>query len=155
MLRRECSVLYNRTVRQNIEQLRGADEKKLKQMASVLSAKRAAWFAESCRSYSAEKEDALDAGYRVFLAKLGIGKDQAPIVSRDRSRLVLHSTNFCPTLEACRILGLDTRFVCRHLTERPTTELLRQVNSKLRFARNYEKLRPYSDFCEEMILLED
>jgi len=25
----------------------------------------------------------------------------------------------------CKILNLDTRFVCRHLTEKPTTELLR------------------------------
>lgn len=150
-----CSVLYNRAVRQSIDQLRSADEKKLKQLARDLSAKRAAWFAENCRYFCTEEEDALDAGYRVFLTKLGINKDQAPIISRDHRHLVLHSTNFCPTLEACRILGLDTRFVCRLLTEKPTTELLRRVNPKLRFTRSYEKLRPYSDFCEEMILLED
>jgi len=155
VLRKQCSVLYDRAVRQNIDQLRGADEKRLELLACDLSAKRVAWFAENCRSFSDEKKDALDAGYRVFLAKLGIRKDQAPVVSRDRNRLVLHSTNYCPTLEACRILDLDTRFVCRYLTEKPTTELLRQVNPKLRFTRNYEKLRPYSDFCEEMILLEE
>jgi len=41
------------------------------------------------------------------------------------------------------------------LTEKTTTELLRRVNPKLRFTSNYEKLRPYSDFCEEMILMEE
>jgi len=71
------------------------------------------------------------------------------------NRIIIHSKNFCPTLEACRILNMDTRFVCRHLTENPTTELIRQLHPRLRFCRNYEKLRPHSAYCEEMIVLED
>jgi hypothetical protein len=53
----------------------------------------------------------------------------------------------------CKILNLDTRFVCRHLTEKPTTGLLRQIHPELRFTRNYKKLRPHPPYCEEMIIL--
>jgi len=150
-----CSVLYNRAVRQSIDLLRDADENKLKNLARALAEKRLAWFSEYSRSFESKREDALEAGYQVFLKKLGISQDQAPIVSRDEKHIILHSSNFCPTLEACKILALDTRFVCRHLTEKPSTEMLRKVNPKLRFTRNYEKLRPYASYCEEMIILEE
>ena len=75
-------------------------------------------------------------------------------ISRDKKKIVLHSRNFCPTLEACKVLKLDTRSVCRHLSEKPTTDLLRQLHPKLRFTRNYEKLRPHTPYCEEMIILD-
>lgn len=120
-----------------------------------LTRKRLEWIAENCRSLAGKGEDALEVGYQVFLKKLEITADQAPLVRRDEKCMVLHSKNFCATLEACKILALDTRFVCRHLTEQPTTELLRQVHPKLRFTRNYDKLRPRSNYCEEMIIFDD
>lgn len=153
ILRDECAVLYNRAVRDSIDQLRDADEKKLKILASDLSEKRLEWFSKNCSSLAGSDEDVLDTGYQVFLKKLGITENQAPIVSRDERSIVLHSKNFCPTLEACKILDLDTRFVCRHLTEKPTTDLLRKVHPKLRFSRNFDRLRPYTTYCEEMIFL--
>ena len=155
ILSNECAVLYNRAVRASIDQLRDADEKKLKLLADDLSEKRLAWFSKNCTSVAGSEQDVLEAGYQVFLKKLGITEKQAPVVKRDENRIVLHSKNFCPTLEACKILRLDTRFVCRHLTEIPTTEMLRQVNPKLRFKRNYNNLRPYKDYCEEMIILDE
>jgi tRNA(adenine34) deaminase len=155
VLQDACSVLYNREVRQSIDQLRGADENKLKILARDLSRRRLEWFSEYGRSFESREEDALEAGYQVFLKKLGISQDHAPIVSRDEKHIILHSSNFCPTLEACKILDFDTHFICRHLTEKPTTDLLRQVHPKLRFKRNYNKLRPHSSYCEEMIILEE
>jgi tRNA(Arg) A34 adenosine deaminase TadA len=155
ILNNDCAVLYNRAVRDSIDQLRDADEKMLMSLAGDLSKKRLAWFFENCHSFSRKRADALDTGYQVFLKKLGITADQAPIVSRDARRMVLHSKNFCPTLEACKILGLDTRFICRHLTEKPTTDLLRKVHPKLRFSRNYDRLRPRSNSCEEMIIFDE
>ena len=35
--------------------------------------------------------------------------------------------------------------------EGATDQLVRQIDPKLRFSRNYEKIRPYSPFCEERI----
>jgi hypothetical protein len=63
--------------------------------------------------------------------------------------------NFCPTLEACRILELDTRNVCKKLNENSTGLLIRQLDNRLEFSRNYKKLRPYSEYCEEMIRIRD
>lgn len=68
----------------------------------------------------------------------------------DEARVSLREGN-C----ACKILNLDTRFVCRHLTENPTTELLRQIHPELRFTRNYKKLRPHTPYFEEMIILDE
>jgi len=154
LLHDQCSVLYNKVVRDGIDQLRDADKQKLEALAEDLSKKRSRWYAGHGHSLVTDGEDILKAAYRVFLQKLGISEDQAPIVRCDETYLILHSNNFCPTLEACKLLGLETRFVCKHLTEKPTTDLIRQIHPKLRFMRNYERLRPHSDYCEEMIILE-
>jgi hypothetical protein len=134
--------------------LRDADQSKLEALARELSSKRLQWFSGNRGSFENSSEDVLEFAYQVFLKKLGIAAAETPVVHRDDVSLVLHSSNFCPTLEACSILGLDTRFVCRHLTEKPTTDLLRQIHPRLRFARNYERLRPHADCCEEMIILD-
>ena len=155
VLQSECSPLYNRAVRNQVDRLRNADQGQLEAMARELSTKRLQWFAEQRLSCKSDGGDVIADAYDVFLKKLGIPPAEAPVVRRDDASLFLHSTNFCPPLEACRILDIDTRFVCRYLTEKPTTDLLRQIHPKLRFARNYEKLRPHAAYCEEMILLDD
>jgi tRNA(Arg) A34 adenosine deaminase TadA len=155
ILKAECSVLYDNAVRDNIELLRDADQNKLEKLAEELSEKRLKWFSVNHTAFETDCDNLIDTAYQLFLYKLDIGAEDAPIVGRDASSLVLHSTNFCPTLEACNILDIDTRFVCRHLTEKPTTDLLRQIHPKLRFTRNYERLRPYTPYCEEMIILDE
>ncbi len=46
-------------------------------------------------------------------------------------------------LEGCRRLGLDTRVVCRAATERSVETLIRRLDGRLRFGRNYEAgMRP-------------
>jgi tRNA(adenine34) deaminase len=149
-----CSVLYDQRVRQSIDLLRDADEKKLKALARKLSQKRLKWYADNFSSLSMEGIDVIDMAYHVFLRKLDITEEQAPVVRRDEKHLVLHSRNFCPTLEACTILKCDPRFVCRHLTEQPTTDLLRQIHPSLCFSRNYDRLRPHCEYCEETIIFE-
>lgn len=155
VLHARCAILYNREVRDQIDALRAADETTLRKMADTLTRKRLAWFNSQRHTMPSQDCDPLDAAYRLLLRKLGITPDESPILERGPKRLVLASRNFCPTLEACRILGLNTRFVCKHLTERPTNELLRQVHPGLRFTRNYETLRPFGEYCEETIYLDD
>lgn len=158
VLHDQCAVLYNREVRKEVAALRGADAADLKRLAREKAARRVRWFRESYTPAAspAVSPDAspLDAAYALFLARLGIGPEEAPVVERGARRLVIHSRNFCPTLEACGILGLDTCEVCQQLTEEPTTELLRQLHPGLSFRRNYGRLRPHAPYCEEMIVLE-
>jgi len=149
-----CTILYNRAVRNEVALLRNADCAALKKLADEKCHKRRQWFRESYAGNAVRTGSILDDAYRLFLTRLGISGEEAPIVMRSAQGIVIHSRNFCPTLEACKILDMDTRFVCRHYTEEPTTELVRQLHPSLRFSRNYEKLRPYEDFCEEMLTIE-
>ena len=151
--KRECGLLYNRQIRENIKQLRGADSDTFKMLSENLKAKRLSWF--NSQQIQRDNNDPLDSAYNLFLEKLGISSEDAPIVKRQENKLIIHSKNFCPTLEACRILNLDTRQVCKKLNEEPTQALLQQLEPRLRFTRNYDSLRPYKAYCEEMILLVD
>lgn len=86
--------------------------------------------------------------------KLGLSEKDAPIIEKSQKRIVFHSINPCPALQACTILGLDTREVCREHTEKATEELIKEINPNLRFTRNYENVRPHTAYCEEIISLE-
>ena len=155
ILHAECSVLYHESVRRAIAQLRTADEAQLQRLSEDLQERRLAWFREHRQELNPPGADPLESAYRVFLEKLGLTPDDAPIIRREATRLVIHSRNFCPTLEACQILGLDTRHICARLTEEPTDALLKQIDPRLSFTRNYDGIRPHTDYCEEIIQLEE
>lgn len=151
ILKNECSVLYQKTVRKEIEHLKNADDRILSELNQDSICRRIKWFEENESSFDFITEDPVDSGYRLLLARFGITQVEAPIIKKSEKEIVFHSMNFCPTLEACKILGLDTRYVCRRLNEISTDTLLKQLDSRLKFSRNYEKLRPYEEYCEEMI----
>ena len=153
VLGEECSVLYNRDVRSELAKLRGASDEQLRACDTALAAKRTRWYHAHYSPLRAG--DPLDRAYHVLLRKLGITEEQAPMVRRDATTLVFHSRNFCPTLEACMILGLDSRKVCKSYNERSTDELVRQVDPRLSFSRNYERMRPSCGYCEESITYTD
>jgi hypothetical protein len=89
-----------------------------------------------------------------LLDYMGLDSREAPVVYEDDRTIIWRSTNFCPTLEACRRLGLDTRIVCRAATEAAVQALISRLGPRLRFSRNYATgLRPYADYCEEQITL--
>ena len=152
-MRAECALLYNRKVRDCVAQLRDADDQQIDLLAQRLSEKRLAWFNALQQSRAHPDASPLECAYQVFLAKLSIAAKEAPIVERGTKQIVIHSRNFCPTLEACKILQLDTRHVCARLTEAPMDKLLKQVDPRLSFSRNYTSIRPYSAHCEETITL--
>ncbi len=118
--------------------------------------KRLAWLKASQREVIVGS-DALMGGYQCFYeGYLGLSvPEDGEIVERTEKRMVMLWWNPCPTLEACKILGLDTREVCKKAYHRPVQEFLKVVNPKLRFDRNYEAIRPYAAWCEESIMLED
>ena len=124
-------------------------------MAARLSKKRIEWFREHQCELERLEGSLLDRAYELFLRSLSIQAEEAPIVSRNSRRLVIHSRNFCPTLEACVILDLDARTVCARATEQPMDVLLKQLDPRLSFSRNYEAIRPHAEYCEEFISITD
>lgn len=141
-------------IERELERLRGADDEALQALNEDSTRRRVAWITEHRAELSLPADDPLEAGYRLLLLRFGIVPEEAPVVSRSECAITFHSQNFCPTLEACILLGLDTRHVCRCINEESTNALLRQLDPRLRFSRNYEKLRPYAPYCEETISLE-
>jgi hypothetical protein len=117
-----------------------------------LTEKRNIWFEKNKKSLKLQGRD-VEKAYRLILKKIGINPNEALIVEKTKKRIVFHSTNFCPTLEACKILGLDTKKICKRVFEKPTDYLVKKINSNLKFSRNYQKIRPYTNYCEESIEL--
>ena len=141
-------------IQKDMEHLFGADDAALAALNADSVSRRVVWFRENKDRLSFLSEDLLDSAYRLLLTRFGISPEEAPIVSKTESQITFHSQNFCPTLEACKRLGLDTRHICRCINENSTNQLIRQIDPRLTFSRNYEKLRPYSPYCEETITLE-
>ncbi len=142
-------------IQREIERLQNTDEAALDALNEDSVLRRTAWFSDNCASFDFLSGDPLEAGYSLLLARFSISPAEAPIVVRTEQKIAFHSQNFCPTLEACRRLGLDTRLVCKRLNEQATDALVKLVHPRLTFSRNYECLRPYAPYCEEMITLED
>ncbi|MFB0920657.1 MAG: nucleoside deaminase [Oscillospiraceae bacterium] len=149
ILNEECSILYREDVRREIEHLRNVNDQILNELSEDSICRRTKWFHENVFDFISE--DLLISGYLLLLNRFGITPEDAPVTERTDKKIVFHSMNFCPTLEACKILRLDTRHICKKLNELSTDTLLKQLDSRLSFSRNYAKLRPYSEYCEEMI----
>lgn len=152
VLKSECSFLYNKLVRSEIKRLRNVTDDELFIFNEDSINRRLIWFAENRDHFDFINEDSLQSAYQLLLCRFGIDETEAPVIERDGTRIMFHSMNFCPTLEACKILALDTRFICKRYNENATDRLIKQVNPNLRFERNYQKLRPYFEYCEEMII---
>lgn len=118
---------------------------------SSLCEKRLNWLETHINSVS--ENSGVKKAYLLLMKKMGISLDEVPIIHEDNNRIVWKSYNWCPVLEACKGLGLDTREICRKGWEDSVNNFVRRIDPKLRFSRNYKKLRPYCECCEETIEL--
>ncbi len=153
VMHEQCSMLYRKDVRAEVDKLRAATPVDLERLRKGLTTRRLCWYEENKGGLKIDQSNPAAAGYELLLEKLGIDFDEAPVVQKTENQVIFHSKNFCPTLEACRLLDLDTRQVCRLLTEEPADALVKQLNGNLAFSRNYAKIRPYSEYCEEIVTL--
>jgi hypothetical protein len=129
----------------------GMDEA-LAYLERCVTEKRLAWLKNNFDEVEKRNGSVVD-GYKWFYEKyLGVSvpKD-GEIVERSENRIVMRWWNPCPTLEACKKFGLDTREICKKAYQNPVQEFLQHINSNLRFERNYEHIRPHSAYCEEII----
>ena len=124
------------------------------ELEEELLEKRLKWFDANKDTLESELHGTdVEKAYQLMLRKLGIDESELPIATKTTDRIVLHSQNFCPVIGACDFLGLDTREVCKEIFERPMEVLMQRINPRLKFTRNYDKIRPRSPYCEEVITL--
>lgn len=142
-------------VEKETELLREAGDEDLRALNEHSARKRLAWYKREKAGLGLPQNDPLQAAYELLVVRFGVQTREMPVREKTETRILFHSMNFCPTLEACRLLGRETCQVCRLLNEEATDRLVKQVDGRLRFGRNYEKLRPVTAYCEEMILFED
>jgi len=87
----------------------------------------------------------------LLIKKMEIDPSEVPVVYEDREKITWRSYNWCPVLEACKELGLDTKEVCKKGWEDSVDKFVKRIDPRLQFSRKYEILRPYGNFCEETI----
>jgi hypothetical protein len=131
-------------------------ERALAYLEGCVVEKRLAWLDANLERLGRTGDPVLD-GYRLFFEiYLGLSTpEDGEIVERTERRIVTRWWNRCSTLDACQALGLDTRQICKKAYHRPVQAFLTRLHPRLRFERNYEALRPYTPYCEEIITLEE
>ncbi|MCS7128617.1 MAG: hypothetical protein N3E36_04310 [Sulfolobales archaeon] len=97
-----------------------------------------------------DMNDVLKLFYYDFLK---LEKEYVEVVKLLDKELVTISRNPCPILKLTLMLGLDTRYTCKLISERVCRFVLKRMDPRLVFERNYEYIRPYKDGCLERIQL--
>jgi len=93
-------------------------------------------------------DEVLDVFYLDFLR---IKEGDVEVVRISRYEVVTKCRNPCPILTLAMKLRLDTKYVCREVSEPVCRYVLRRLNPNLVFERDYSNIRPYSDGCVERI----
>lgn len=86
-----------------------------------------------------------------YLDFLRLHERDVEVVRLDDDVLVTRCKNPCPILNMSLSLKVDTKISCRMVSEPVCKYVLRKLNSRLVFERNYGYIRPYSESCEETI----
>ena len=116
-----------------------------------LTNKRLNWLEQYINSV--DEASIVKKAFLLLMKKLEVDLSEVPIIYEDDNRITFRSYNWCPVLEACKDLDLDTREICRKGWEDSVNAFVKKIHPKLRFSRDYNKLRPHGDFCEETIEL--
>jgi len=76
--------------------------------------KRLKWIKQNRHKLKIIKGSDVEKAYKLFyLEYLNVKEKEIEIVEKSEKRIVLRSYNFCPVLEACKKLNLDTRIICK------------------------------------------
>jgi hypothetical protein len=127
------------------------EEKAWKLLEKVIIQKRDKWFNKNKGKLNFEG-CLIDQAYNIFYLKyFNLNPEDVEIIEKTENKLITRWRIYCPVLEACKILGLDTRKVCKEAYHKPVQAFLNKISPNLKFSRNYEKIRPYNDYCEEII----
>lgn len=139
---------YSLKVERHVEKLKNTSYSIIERQ---VTRKRLDWFEGGQLDFSSSPSPK-EAYELFFIDYMGLSREDVPVISETPSKITWQSFNKCPTLDACRRLDLDTRQVCRAIYEKSTQAFISQLDPRLRFHRDYAKIRPHSDYCQEMIV---
>jgi hypothetical protein len=98
------------------------------------------------------KVDSMKDVFKLFYIDfLRIDKKYIEIVKINENELVTRCKNPCPILKLSLFFNLNTRYVCKIISEPVCKYVLHKMNPRLVFKRNYNHIRPYKESCEERI----
>jgi len=144
-----------KAVNEKIKQLNLVVKKELaiNESASFISERRLNWFKENkgiLKKYHNLPPE--EKAYRIiFFDHMKINPRYSKMIRVNKNKIKIESSNFCPYLEACKELKLDVKMICKKIGEPSINKLCEMINRRLKFSRNYKKLRPFHTFCEEYI----
>ncbi len=139
-------------LKETIEKISDAEESgNYRDIKKSLKDKRIKWFENNKDLLEDIEGNDLRKTFEFILINyIGIDRKEIPIIYQDKHKIVWHSYNWCPVLEACKSLDLDTAKVCKNGWEESIGKMAKMINPKISFSRNYTKIRPNSNYCEEM-----
>ena len=113
-------------------------------------AKRTQWMKDNMKLLADMSGSDVRKAYEMILIKyIGIDPEEVPVVSESDTKIIWRSYNWCPVLEACKRINVDTRKACKEGWEESVDKMAKIINPKLYFFRNYNNLRPHGEYCEE------
>jgi len=106
-----------KAIEEKLEQLKKVKDGTLtpQELADLITQRRVLWFEENKNAVLSKYHGLPDEekAYRIiFFDHMKINPEYSKMARLDKGKIRAESYNFCPYLEACRKLGLDTRFVC-------------------------------------------
>lgn len=146
--------VYTKELRKAIERSKEIGlENALEEWGKRIKKRRLEWFKENKKNFKLKGTEVRKGFQLVLFEYMGIKPEEVPIIEETEKKITWRAYDFCPYLEAAKNLSLDMRLICKNATEMPVQALLDLVNPKLRFSRDYGKIRPYTEYCEETIEL--
>jgi tRNA(adenine34) deaminase len=144
---------FREKVESQIEKLRTCT---LPALEREVASRRTEWFRQCHSGHTKRSWASPRRGFEfLFHEYMGLDERDLPIIAESEREILWESRNPCPTLEACKLTGLDPRRICRGVYEKSTQALLSCLDPGLRFLRSYVEIRPYSEYCQERIVRVD
>ena len=91
----------------------------------------------------------------IFFEHMKINPKYSKMKRVSKNKLEINSYNFCLYLEACKLLSLDTKFICKEIWEPSIKKMISLIDPHLNFDRDYSHIRPHTPFCKEYIKIKN
>jgi hypothetical protein len=148
------SKTQRKAIQEKVEQLRKvkAGILSVRELTNLVTERRVAWMKEHkdelLAKYSGLPLEEI-AWRVVCFDHMDINPEHSRMTRVSDRKIRIDSYNFCPYLEACQQLGLDTIRICKEVGEPAIQKMIEVIDPRLKFSRNYSNIRPYSTYCEE------